>query len=493
MNRLLRRAQTPPVVLTTILALGLLVGWLFMYAAVMMVGSIFMSGPAPNEQLVIRRNGQVYVTRNGGRNDFSFRTLDGQPISPEELFVAADQAAVPEMDAAEKIFLGDGKRGPTESDVLSWLERIAGFRDRTPPPTFWYEVHDADPIGFVYYEGFDSQTKSRVGYVGRKGFRPDMPPVEDQIADVPGGGYPRTYAATYAREPDANMLGASLVFINSGGKLLAFDAARRSIEEIALPGSVISMAEYQTTASVSPASGEAGGSASTQVRVVNTAIRMADAVAILDGRGNNIRMVPIPVELREKAFNLYLCTASVAVFETGAYPAWHELYWGNDNGELTRRADVRLLGQPTTASPRRNAWNGIAMMPVPALAALGTVLLKPLSDVKFGISPDFRSALERSLSDAWPPLVAITILVGLLAALVYRRHRRVSDRGAFVWTVFVFLSGLPGVLAYWVHRSWPATEKCPACSAAAPRDRESCLACGAEFPLPAPAGYEIYA
>jgi hypothetical protein len=48
-------------------------------------------------------------------------------------------------------------------------------------------------------------------------------------------------------------------------------------------------------------------------------------------------------------------------------------------------------------------------------------------------------------------------------------------------------------LGYLFCRRWPPQEPCPACSHEAPRDRESCAACGADFPEPAPEGIEVFA
>jgi hypothetical protein len=81
----------------------------------------------------------------------------------------------------------------------------------------------------------------------------------------------------------------------------------------------------------------------------------------------------------------------------------------------------------------------------------------------------------------------------ILAALCYRHHRRYTDRGGAAWALFVLVMGVPGAVGYWLHRQWPATERCDHCGAVVPRDRDGCLACAAEFPAPALKGIEVLA
>jgi hypothetical protein len=79
------------------------------------------------------------------------------------------------------------------------------------------------------------------------------------------------------------------------------------------------------------------------------------------------------------------------------------------------------------------------------------------------------------------------------AVVCYRHHRRLGLPGTGLWTVFVLLTGPAGLAGYWLHRHWPATERCSRCGAVVPRDRQKCLACAAEFPLPALKGCEVFA
>jgi hypothetical protein len=109
-----------------------------------------------------------------------------------------------------------------------------------------------------------------------------------------------------------------------------------------------------------------------------------------------------------------------------------------------------------------------------------------------GADDDYRSALGRTVRKSWPGLLAVC-LVGVAGAWTcYRRQRQYAASGTWLWVAFVFLGGIPGLLAYLVHRAWPARLPCDACGAAAPRDRPSCAFCRADFPLPKRRGTEVF-
>jgi hypothetical protein len=103
------------------------------------------------------------------------------------------------------------------------------------------------------------------------------------------------------------------------------------------------------------------------------------------------------------------------------------------------------------------------------------------------------SELHRIVPYAVPPLILLCVMAAVLTVIYYRRQRSYSERGAVAWSLFVFLLGAPGFIGYMLHRNWPAKEICAKCGAISPRDRDACLKCDTEFPLPALKGIEIFA
>jgi hypothetical protein len=106
---------------------------------------------------------------------------------------------------------------------------------------------------------------------------------------------------------------------------------------------------------------------------------------------------------------------------------------------------------------------------------------------------DLAAALESAGLEIWPALLVVCVVAGILAGLCYRRQRRYAVPGTVAWIVFVFLTGVPGMLGYLLHRRWPVLELCPTCEKAAPRDRNACAHCRTEFPRPAPKATEVFA
>jgi hypothetical protein len=136
---------------------------------------------------------------------------------------------------------------------------------------------------------------------------------------------------------------------------------------------------------------------------------------------------------------------------------------------------------------------------------IGTLLLSPLllSGFAFGLIPlgegSVRSKAEfdRVISDVaaayLPPLAALCLLSLALAIWTFRRQSGFSRHGAVAWAMFVFIWGVPGIVAYLLHRHWPASETCEKCGKLSPRDRDACLHCGTAFPPPAMKEIEIFA
>jgi hypothetical protein len=92
-----------------------------------------------------------------------------------------------------------------------------------------------------------------------------------------------------------------------------------------------------------------------------------------------------------------------------------------------------------------------------------------------------------------PIFIATLLVAALFSVRCYRRQRRYSAHHTATWMVFVLLMGLPGLIGYLLHRSWPVTVRCPHCGAETPRDRDACLTCNTPFSPPAMKGIEVFA
>lgn len=495
MNRFIRTAKTPAVVLATILAVGILLAWTF----AMLVGQNFsafftMQSQDPSESLSITREGKAYVQHHvADSNTSHFRTLEGQPIDPAIFLPTSPDT---HYGAPEMVSFNAPLEEPNRPQrLLDWSQRIVGFCNHSTQPDYWYLVRDELSNGSAYLVGYDRRSKRIIGYIGRAGFRPDEPPTDDRFPECVDDRY--SHSAAYGTEPSSGPAVESLVYFISDGQLIAVDIDRRTVRTIQLSSRPVALDDYQETLLQAKDVPDVRTFVPQQAvaTAVRTAVRTTDEIVVLDAKGNTIRRQPIPKLLQDKVFSMYFCEKEL-VFRTGNPPAADDpdvLYWVNDQGEIARQTEVRLLRPSYQSNPRTDAWQTAAMIPVPGLMAMGTLLQTPWNNVATGKSPDYFTALGRSLSDVWPAFVALMAVGAVMSLWVFRRHRSINPRGATTWAVFVFLAGVPGILAYWLHRYWPTKEKCAQCGKLAPRDREECLACGEGFPTPRPVGTDIYA
>ncbi len=60
-----------------------------------------------------------------------------------------------------------------------WSERIAGCSDYRKPPGAWVLVRDDRRPGHAFFVGYDTVSRAKIGYIGRKGFRNALPPSDE--------------------------------------------------------------------------------------------------------------------------------------------------------------------------------------------------------------------------------------------------------------------------------------------------------------------------
>ena len=133
------------------------------------------------------------------------------------------------------------------------------------------------------------------------------------------------------------------------------------------------------------------------------------------------------------------------------------------------------------------------VVPAPAILAIITLLIAPLSTMLNGQESNYATALAHILAEIWPALLVVTLLAAALAWYCCRRQRRYYQSCKHRLVRVRLALGLPGLVGYLFHRRWPVLEKCPACGHDVPRDREVCAECGAAFPPPEAKGSEVFA
>jgi hypothetical protein len=132
-------------------------------------------------------------------------------------------------------------------------------------------------------------------------------------------------------------------------------------------------------------------------------------------------------------------------------------------------------------------------MPISALWLVGMLLGAPLYLIQMNTAANYSTALAEVGRIAWPPLVIVLAVSAALAWLTWRQQRKYCRPATALWTVFVFLLGLPGFIAYWLEHRRPRLETCSECGQIVPRDRDICADCSTPFAAPPPVRTEIFA
>lgn len=398
--------------------------------------------------------------------------------------------------------------GIVDGDPLDWQNRLDQFSDLRDQPTLWYLVTDGQSRGRAYLVGYSTGTNQRVGFAGTRGFRPDLPPTEEQFPF--DGSAMALHFRVRSLQPHA-LIGFSYgyrlkgttgsfpwwqVFVQgSDDRLYAIDLRRRTVEVLLADRKIVSFALYQPEATVDQPilpSGVVISRSAAGAGVALLVVRTADELLLFDHDYSLKRRYEIPTEARGSWFDWGEPTSGPSVLaEIG--PQWptrgKQILWFDEKGEVTRRADT---AQP--AKKPRGALAGLEL-PSPVLVAIDVCLIEPWEMLHNGSARDWHQAIGDSTAVRWPGLV-VAALIALLLAIDCRRREVLHATGhaeGVVWPLLVLVGGLPVWIGHRFGQHWSGIEPCAHCGSSVPRDRERCARCRDEFPRPALVGTEILA
>jgi hypothetical protein len=489
------------VALAFVLGLGIQIIYAVLVGWGITVGDELIGNRGAYESVQIRADGTpVFVTHSyTDYYDMTGRTLQGDLMPREEL-----------DDWLSGAYLNEWKQPRPRFGRIDWGDRIRSFNDGGQPAGYWYFVHTGRQQGQGYFVGFDSKSKLRVGYIGRVGFRSDLPPVEDQfpvdgrrlagsssrsdhLVSCGSSGIYLVPRYLSAGDASGQLLPEWMVYLISGNQLWEIDLHERSIRVLAESEDFVSVATCR------PARPQGTKRSDDKLlrRPQHLAIRTLDRVILLDPRTGDQQSYAIPQIVRSKKFDFYELSDQTALLsirgrpEAGGTPIG--LHWIDQQGEIVREEHVTINRGQSFVDPRRIACGLSFLVPVPAVAAVATCVALPIGYLVTGEAPHYPAALARALSEGWPALLITFALAGFMVHLCLKRQRQYALPGTRTWVVFVALFGVPALAGYLVCRRWPPRAACPACQEPVPRDRESCASCNTAFPEPAPEGIEVFA
>ncbi len=383
----------------------------------------------------------------------------------------------------------------------SWRNRVRSFADNHNPPIYWYFVSDGKKDGSAYLVGYNSWTKTRIGFLGTGGFREHSLPAEEHFSfpwhqeslsrrvicqqeHYNDYGYVKYPYHAYGNSTD---LPSWYVYIHAADNIIyRADLEKRSVQ-IALERLPIwSMALFP----------ELIPNSRPLYRLI---VRTDDTVILFNGHNELLRKFPIPQELRDLDITLFFetTTGGIVAYTTSPYdllkPEMHyRLFHIDPKGQVTRTEEAVLESRYVMEYMK----TFLALVaPLPVVVDVVVAIVRPLDLLRRHQVDDYPQALAQAVGEFWPSLLLVHLLSAWLAWLCYQRQVRFATgkMERIIWPVFVFVCGLPGWIGYRYGRWWPRLERCPSCAGEVPRDRVECARCQADFPLPAPRGTEVFA
>ena len=237
---------------------------------------------------------------------------------------------------------------------LDGSARVGRFSDGQTPPNLWYFVHDGARDGRGYFVGYDSQSKLCVGFIGRDGFRPDQPPVEqwfpmDGAKLASDTAFSRSSGATGMAIPTSD---GSRSFprgkcdMISGAQLLEVDLRNGSVTTLMESPDLIAVGMLDDGFD---SEGRRGGVAARHTATGIWRSGRADRVLVFDAPGKQHAAFLLPEELRDRSIDLYELDAGRAL-RYGRSPASRSQLGARNfpgsmpSGKVLRRAEVPLAG-----------------------------------------------------------------------------------------------------------------------------------------------------
>lgn len=223
-------------------------------------------------------------------------------------------------------------------------------------------------------------------------------------------------------------------------------------------------------------------------------VRTPDACLLKDPTGGEVERYPLPKGLESAAIaGFQLADEQLLLISHGTHSASErQLMWIDREGMVTREKKMTLQSSSLETSEETAA--AVSGVIAPALCWQGvTLAMFVQAAIETRKADSISAAMAHALSLLWPSILLDLVISAGLAWVAYRRQRQFGLPGAVSWAVFVIVFGVAGWIAYRWHRVWPVIEDCPHCRQPAPRDREECTECGAEYPPPALKGTEVFA
>lgn len=339
----------------------------------------------------------------------------------------------------------------------------------------WFLVLADRSTGRACFEGYHRLSAMRVGWIGMEGFTvtPLAPEAHFTVDAALFRTWPTRILLTAEQvdwktryfdapntTPGQSPLSKHEVVLHAGERLFLVDLAKQTTEEL-LPGATV----YSVDSTVRPRHFQSTDSSigSEDVFKLDSYItaRTVDRVVLLSPRTKVREEYSLPDDLKVRDFRISLPTNGNAVFQSRETISPEQLTtdqrYTMDVQSLASDAKERLSAQVTLHAVRTLNFSRRTQLSVCALALPAPLLspLLPTLQIAEEDSLTFMAAIPKALAYVWPALVVVAIVAIALTCWTDRRQRSLGLGRNVSWLVFVFLLGVPGFVAYLVHRRWP--------------------------------------
>ncbi|MCG8449650.1 MAG: hypothetical protein MI725_08730 [Pirellulales bacterium] len=445
----------------------------------------------------------MIVTEIGGNGTHrSYRKLDGTTVEWEnqELLYSTWLAAQP------------SKPGLVPYPI-SWMTRLGNTSDLGNPPVYWHFVRNKEMPGRAYFVGYGSVSKRQVSFIGRKGFRPALPPEEEwfDVSEHLVNGNPPIFLSTvgmsqaryYNNWRNRSSSTAQhppdwVGYLVDGDRTLEIDFREQTVNVFKETPGATSLG-FCAEPVLSEKSSKEPETTPDEVpsikRLSRFLVRYPDRIDAWDLKGQTSETFLLPASLHHGGFSFYMLGKGKALVSHG-HGYWergprYRLLWLDAAGNELREEVVNLVGYkppPEHVQARHEAWTA----PLPGYWIYRTFARRPFELLQHRQSHSYSDALLWTWNNSWRSIVVLVALAIVASMIAWRWHQKYARTNRMEWLVFVLLFSLPGLLVYWLMHRGTVLETCHECGQAAPRDRDACAHCEKPFAEPALLGTEIF-
>jgi hypothetical protein len=454
---------------------------------------------APNQSLWCRYDGDVLIADdtnsyeyNGGRDrDRVWRDIAGATVT---------------VATTDMISSGSSLSHSFRRNRYFTLERIHPLANDWDRNETWYLVRDGHEDGRAVLVAYDISTNLPLGYLYPEGFFND--PVDwtkgfllpKGNVDLSSDGIfsPGNEGTSWHRQWDSD---SDILYLMADSSLYRITRSTRSVKQLITMNPDEEL--HDTSIGYNLLGAPSKQETDEWLLLMRTSLRIIEV-----DKDGNLKELPLPKELNGSCSLTYYGRSKkgpVLSVEAGYVEAGqtHTIYHMDEAGNLLSREEVTLLAELPDVNESMTSTMGYALLGSSGIF-MGILMdshpkerdQKLSGDVDLGKANPFTKNLLRKKRLIVYKRAVIGLVCSLafaLFALFWERRYHGTIISQVVWSIYVLLFGLPGLIGYLTHRKWPVRLPCVHCGTKLPVTSTVCSKCSTPVPPPEHTPREIFA